>query len=231
MRPVSNRDMIQHVGAKYYKLYFKLVDFALKSNNATAVVTASTFPESRYSNYQYVDGYSSCTVVIPNLCHCYYQSGRLYAQIHVAKLLPPKCNRSYRCRTHSITGSLHSRECREPCSPSVHLIYLIKYLLIRSSDYPRTLREWGRRLEANLAQDMVVKDYPGLRDPSDYAAFKRKWQYLFAYAGAGFSKGYITCHMLTFIREVSFHKISTQIPVPMLIIFSFQDDTPILRCG
>ena len=71
------------------------------------------------------------------------------------------------------------------------------------SDYPRTLREWGRRLEANLTQDMVVKDYPGLRNPSDYAAFKRKWQYLFAYAGAGFSKGYITCHMLTFIREVS----------------------------
>ena len=50
---------------------------------------------------------------------------------------------------------------------------------------------------------MVVKDYPGLRNPSDYAAFTRKWQYLFAYAGAGFSKGYITCHMLTFIREVS----------------------------
>jgi hypothetical protein len=50
---------------------------------------------------------------------------------------------------------------------------------------------------------MVVKDYPGLRNPSDYAAFKRKWQYLFAYAGAGFSKGHITCHMLTFIREVS----------------------------
>jgi cyclopropane-fatty-acyl-phospholipid synthase len=50
---------------------------------------------------------------------------------------------------------------------------------------------------------MVVKDYPGLRNASDYAAFKRKWQYLFAYAGAGFSKGYITCHMLTFIREVS----------------------------
>ena len=54
MRPVSNRDMIQHVGAKYHKLYFKLVDFSLKPNNATAVVTASTFPESRYSNYQYV---------------------------------------------------------------------------------------------------------------------------------------------------------------------------------
>ena len=54
MTQVSNRD-IKHVGAKYYNLYFKLVDFALKSKNATAVVTSSTFPESRYSNYQYVD--------------------------------------------------------------------------------------------------------------------------------------------------------------------------------
>lgn len=72
-----------------------------------------------------------------------------------------------------------------------------------NADYPRTLREWGRRLEANLTQDVIVKDYPALRDIHEYAAFKRKWEYLFAYAGAGFAKGYITCHMLTFIRQVS----------------------------
>ena len=76
-------------------------------------------------------------------------------------------------------------------------------------DYPRTLREWGRRLEANLTPDLVSKDYPALRDPAEYGAFKRKWQYLFAYAGAGLAKGYITCNMLTFIREVH---ISTEIP-------------------
>ncbi|KAF9004701.1 cyclopropane-fatty-acyl-phospholipid synthase [Cyathus striatus] len=70
-----------------------------------------------------------------------------------------------------------------------------------AAHYPRTLREWGRRLEANLSQDLIAQDYPGLRDPADYEAFKRKWHYLFAYAGAGFAKGYITCHMLTFIRH------------------------------
>ncbi|KAK0467764.1 uncharacterized protein EV420DRAFT_427015 [Desarmillaria tabescens] len=48
---------------------------------------------------------------------------------------------------------------------------------------------------------MVAKDYPGLNDKQSYESFKRKWMYLFAYAGAGFAKGYITCHMLTFIRE------------------------------
>lgn len=37
---------------QYYPTYFKLVDFALKPRNATAVVTSSTFPEGRYSDYQ-----------------------------------------------------------------------------------------------------------------------------------------------------------------------------------
>jgi cyclopropane fatty-acyl-phospholipid synthase-like methyltransferase len=80
-------------------------------------------------------------------------------------------------------------------------------------DYPRTLREWGRRLEANLTQDVIVKDYPALRDIHEYAAFKRKWEYLFAYAGAGFAKGYITCHMLTFIRQVSSNFLVTLQPL------------------
>lgn len=70
-------------------------------------------------------------------------------------------------------------------------------------DYPRTLREWGRRLEKNLSQEMIAQDYPALRERANYDAFRKKWQYLFVYAGAGFAKGYITCHMLTFIRQVS----------------------------
>jgi len=88
----------------------------------------------------------------------------------------------------------------------VRFLFLFKWpqgILTSISDYPRTLREWGRRLEANLTQDLISKDYPSLRDVHEYAAFKRKWEYLFAYAGAGFAKGYITCHMLTFIRQVS----------------------------
>ena len=80
-----------------------------------------------------------------------------------------------------------------------------QYKLLKNicKDYPRTLRTWGRRLERNLCQETMAKTHPALKDPAEYAAFKRKWEYLFAYAGAGFSKGYITCHMLTFIRAVS----------------------------
>ena len=76
-------------------------------------------------------------------------------------------------------------------------------IAILISDYPRTLREWGRRLEKNLTQEMIAKDFPALKNNrAEFEAFKRKWQYLYAYAGAGFAKGYITCHMLTFIRQV-----------------------------
>jgi hypothetical protein len=86
-----------------------------------------------------------------------------------------------------------------------HYYLLLYYLWLNSddTDYPRTLREWGRRLEANLSQKLIAKDHPNLKDRGDYEAFKRKWHYQFAYAGAGFVQGYITCHMLTFIRDVS----------------------------
>ena len=49
----------------------------------------------------------------------------------------------------------------------------------------------------------MVERYPALKDDATYLSFLRKWEYLFAYAGAGFAKGYITCHMLTFVRAVS----------------------------
>lgn len=76
------------------------------------------------------------------------------------------------------------------------------FFLPELPDYPRTLRTWGRRLEANLKQEAMAKTHPQLRNDSEFQIFKRKWEYLFAYAGAGFMKGYITCHMLTFIRPV-----------------------------
>jgi cyclopropane-fatty-acyl-phospholipid synthase len=102
-----------------------------------------------------------------------------------------------------------------------------------AAHYPRTLREWGRRLEARLtpsALGLSAVDAPlPLEDKSArrhslatekaplssvsavqrdatllhtlpsapshdaFDALKRKWQYLFEYAGAGFCKGYISC--------------------------------------
>jgi len=155
-------EMLEHVGSKYYHKYFQLVDFALKSRNATAVVSASTFPESRYSTYQPEDFMRR--YMWPNSC------------LPSATALIEAANTGSQCR------------------------FTLEGVENHAAHYPRTLREWGRRLEENVRQDMLVKDYPALKDIHEYEAFKRKWQYLFAYAGAGFAKGYITCHMLTFTR-------------------------------
>ena len=45
----------QHVGPRYYNKYFSIVDWALKPQRATAVVTSSTYPEHRFSGYQAED--------------------------------------------------------------------------------------------------------------------------------------------------------------------------------
>ena len=56
-----------HFRSQYYKQYFKLVDRALKPANATAVVSASTFPECRYTGYQYVSVDRSLNIYRHNL--------------------------------------------------------------------------------------------------------------------------------------------------------------------
>nr|VWP00309.1 Septin-type G domain-containing protein [Ganoderma boninense] len=138
-------EMLEHVGSKYYKKYFEIVDYALKPTAATIVVTCSTFPEGRYSNYH-------ATVLIDAAYDA--SKGRF---------------------------TLEGVENHAP-------------------HYPRTLRTWDRRLKANLHRETMVQRYPALKDDATYLSFLRKWEYLFAYAGAGFAKGYITCHMLTFVR-------------------------------
>jgi cyclopropane-fatty-acyl-phospholipid synthase len=156
-------EMLEHVGSKHYETYFKLVDFALKSRNATVVVSTTTFPESRYSSYQAEDFMRR--YMWPNSC------------------LPSA--------TALITAANTGSQGR----------FTLDKVENHSAHYPRTLREWDMRLEANLTVETISKEYPSLSDQAQYDAFKRKWRYLFAYAGAGFAKGYITNHMLTFIRE------------------------------
>ncbi|TFY65970.1 hypothetical protein EVG20_g5119 [Dentipellis fragilis] len=145
-------EMLEHVGAKYYDTYFRMVDWALKPNDATVVVSSAQDFMRKY--------------MWPNSC------------------LPSA--------TVLVTAA-HDASKRRFTLDSVEN---------HSAHYPRTLREWDRRLDEKLTQDTLARDFPKLKaDKAAFDAFKRKWQYLFAYAGAGFAKGYITCHMLTFIRE------------------------------
>ena len=169
---------LQHVGTQHYEMYFKLVDWALKDKNAAAVVTASTFPESRYRTYQPED--------------------------FMRRYMWP--NSALPCTTTLINAATKASRNR----------FSIQSVENHGGHYPRTLREWGRRLEANVTMETMAKRYPGLTDPAAFESFKRKWRYLFAYAGAGFAKGYISCHMLTFhkVRSSPLH------PEP----FGFRED-------
>ncbi|KAH9927606.1 cyclopropane-fatty-acyl-phospholipid synthase [Fomitopsis serialis] len=149
-------EMIEHVGPKiddrkYYNTYFRLVDFALKTRNATAVISSSTFPEHRYSEYQAEDFMRR--YIWPN------------SALPSASALIDAANKTTQGRLKLHTVENHS------------------------AHYPRTLRTWGRRFKSNVQQDAVAETHPSLRDPMEFAVFARKWEYLFAYAGAGFVKG------------------------------------------
>ncbi|KAI0260501.1 putative cyclopropane fatty acid synthase [Gloeopeniophorella convolvens] len=156
-------EMLEHVGPKYYATYFKIMDNVLKLRNATAVVTCSTFPESRYSDYQAEDFMRK--YIWPNSC------------LPSATILINAANAASQGR------------------------FTLEGVENHSSHYPRTLREWDRRFAANVTPEVLAKDFPSMtRDPVMFETFRRKWRYLFAYAGAGMAQGYLTCHMLTFIR-------------------------------
>ncbi|KAI0031300.1 CFS1-like protein [Vararia minispora EC-137] len=45
-------EMVEHVGYRYLPDYFKIIDWALKSDRAAAVVTATTQPDSRFTTFQ-----------------------------------------------------------------------------------------------------------------------------------------------------------------------------------
>ena len=46
---------VQAVGIRYLPQFFKILDWALKPGRAAAVISATTQPESRYSEYQSTD--------------------------------------------------------------------------------------------------------------------------------------------------------------------------------
>lgn len=73
------------------------------------------------------------------------------------------------------------------------------------SHYPRTLREWRRRFSRNWGNEEVMaslaESQPQLLSvPGALEAFKRKWEYLWAYAEVGYARAYTSMHHFTFMR-------------------------------
>ncbi|EIN13978.1 cyclopropane fatty acid synthase [Punctularia strigosozonata HHB-11173 SS5] len=171
-------EMLEHVGTKYYETYFKMVDWALKDDGSTAVVTSSTFPECRFSAYQPDD--------------------------FMRRYMWPNSNLP--SATALVNAAHSASEGR----------FLLEGIENHAAHYPRTLRTWGRRAAKNLTpaalglspttSKQYIASLPRTQahyeNKYDFDALKRKWEYLFSYAAAGFAKGYITCHMLTFTKNV-----------------------------
>ncbi|GJJ06048.1 hypothetical protein Clacol_000236 [Clathrus columnatus] len=69
--------------------------------------------------------------------------------------------------------------------------------------YPRTLREWGRRLQKNWNPEVIQalqERYPEMKSMDKLEFFKRKWEYMYVYAEVGYATAYTTLHHFCFVR-------------------------------
>ncbi|KAF9260201.1 CFS1-like protein [Marasmius fiardii PR-910] len=69
--------------------------------------------------------------------------------------------------------------------------------------YPRTLREWGLRLQNNWNDEniaLLIKSQPHLAEEGNLDIFKRKWEYMYIYAEVGYARAYTSLHFFTFVR-------------------------------
>ncbi|KIP03918.1 hypothetical protein PHLGIDRAFT_94222 [Phlebiopsis gigantea 11061_1 CR5-6] len=158
-------EMVEHVGAKYLPKYFEILDWALRPERATAVITATTTPEFRFTEYQsedYARRYQWPNAFCPSPTY-----------------FVTKASKTWRGR------------------------FVLESVEDYAHHYPRTLREWGRRLQLSWGPKLVhslVQAQPQLSDEEALAIFKRKWEYMCVYAEVGFARAYTSCHHFTFAR-------------------------------
>ncbi|KAI0766217.1 cyclopropane-fatty-acyl-phospholipid synthase [Trametes elegans] len=158
-------EMIEAVGPRHLPTFFRTLDWALKPDRAAIVLTATSQPEHRWSEYQ-PDDFAR---------HYHWPNTHLPSPLSLPKALQA-----------AVPGRfvLHNLE--------DHAIH-----------YPRTLREWGRRFDANFHGEVVtalLARYPALRGERALAAFARKWRYMFVYAEVGYARGYTNLNCWTFTR-------------------------------
>ncbi|KAK0452035.1 CFS1-like protein [Desarmillaria tabescens] len=171
-------EMVEAVGAMHLGNFFKILDWALKPRRAAAVITATTQPEWRFKVFQpddYARRYQWPNSFIPSATY-FLQVAETATQGRLA--------------VESVEN-FGSRQC----------MFIHNFLF----DYPRTLREWGRRFSRNWGNEEVMasltKSQPQLlRVPGALEAFKRKWEYLWVYAEVGYARAYTSMHHFTFMR-------------------------------
>ncbi|KAL1937279.1 hypothetical protein VTO73DRAFT_13888 [Trametes versicolor] len=158
-------EMLEAVGPRMLHTFFQKLDWALKPDRATVVLTATSQPEHRWSEYQ-----------------------------------PNDFARHYHWPNTHLPSPLSLANAAQEATPGKFVLHNLEDHGIH---YPRTLREWGRRLEANFKGKVVAElqeRYPQLRDAAALEAFKRKWQYMFTYAEVGYARAYTNLNCWTFTR-------------------------------
>ncbi|PPQ92215.1 hypothetical protein CVT25_008989 [Psilocybe cyanescens] len=66
--------------------------------------------------------------------------------------------------------------------------------------YPRTLRDWRRRLQANWNDALAAKlrlRHSELASDEALEGFKRKWEYMCIYAEVGYARAYTSLHIIS----------------------------------
>lgn len=157
-------EMVEHVGLKYHPTFFRILDWALKPERGTVVLSATSQPEWRYSTFQssdYARKYQWPNAFCPSptmLCHA---------------------------ATTAVPGA-----------------FAVESVEDYAHHYPRTLREWGRRLQSNWDRlsSELVKTHPELSNGDNLGILKRKWEYMYVYAEIGFARAYSGLHYWTFVR-------------------------------
>ncbi|TCD61764.1 cfs1-like protein [Steccherinum ochraceum] len=158
-------EMIEAVGPSHMKTYLRMIDWAMKRDRATAVITATCQPDFRYSDFQQ-DDFSR---------HYHWPNCHLPSALSLA---------------NAVQNTLPGK-------------FVLASLEDHGIHYPRTLREWDRRLEKNWTPALIatLQDrYPHLRSEDSLRAFKAKWHYIFVYAEVGFARAYSSLHCWTFAR-------------------------------
>ncbi|KAI0365457.1 cyclopropane-fatty-acyl-phospholipid synthase [Pilatotrama ljubarskyi] len=162
---VVSCEMIEAVGPRHLHTFLRVLDWALKPDRATVVITATSQPEHRWSEYQ-----------------------------------PDDFARHYHWPNTHLPSPLSLPNAVQAAVPGK---FVLHHLEDHGMHYPRTLREWGRRLEKNFKGDVVAElqeKYPELREEAALESFKRKWQYMFTYAEVGYARAYTNLNCWTFTR-------------------------------
>ncbi|KAF7376718.1 Cyclopropane-fatty-acyl-phospholipid synthase [Mycena sanguinolenta] len=160
------------VGIKHLGEYFSMADWALKTDRATVVITATAQPEHRYQTFQPDD--FGRHYHWPN---CHLPSATSLA-VAVQNKVPGKFV-LYNLEDHGIHYPRTLREWGEA----------------------RTDSRLDKNFKGKIVEH-IQETYPELHDPPKLEAFVKRWRYMFAYAAVGFARAYTSLMCWTFTRPV-----------------------------